>query len=133
MGTLIDTGIISPFFAKKGPPEKLTDWLSGVNDPKVSVVTLFEIELGLKSAGLAAPQQYFPRFLDDFEIKVIEFTSPLARLASDQGSKMRKKGRSYSLQDLWIGATAKAGGYELATANIKDFDHWDGVRVFNPL
>lgn len=133
MNVIIDTSIISQFFSKKGPPRKLMSWMVELKRPAISVVTVFEIEMGLKSAGLAKPLALFPKLLDGYEIEVIEFSAQLSKIASDQGSKMKKEGRTYSLQDLWIGATAKANGCSIATANTKDFEHWEGVEVFDPL
>lgn len=133
MSIVIDTCIISLFFSKKGPPQKLFDWMIDLENASISVVTVFEIEMGLKSAGLLKPLHLFPKLLNEYEISIIEFSSHHSKVASDQGSAMKKIGRAFSLQDLWIGATAKVNNYSIATANTRDFDHWEGIKIINPL
>lgn len=132
MGIVIDTCIISRIFSKKGPPAKLLDWMQEANDPAVSVVTIFEIEMGLKCADLSKALNLIPEAIETFGISVLEFSLPLAQIASDQSSMLKKTGRVVSMQNLWIGATAKGHGYDIATANVKDFDHWEGVEIINP-
>jgi len=132
MKALIDTCIISPFLSKHGPSDTLIDWLVDLEFAAISIVTLFEIEMGLKCAGLVKTAKLFPSLLENYEIQVMEISREYAQVAAEQGSKMKKKGFSYSLQDLWIGATAAAEKLDLATANLKDFEHWD-IKIFNPL
>ncbi len=132
MKVLLDTCILSKFFSKKGAPLTLVDWMA-TPEAAISVTTFFEIEMGLKSAGLTKSLKLFPEILETYEVKIFPLSTDHASLAATQGSEMKKKGFTYSLQDLWIGATAKVEGYDLATANIKDFNHWKSLKIMNPL
>ncbi|NRA44040.1 MAG: type II toxin-antitoxin system VapC family toxin [Oligoflexales bacterium] len=132
MKAIIDTCIISPFLSKRGPSEALVDWIVDLEFAAISIVTLFELEMGLKSAGLMKTINLLASLLSNYEINIVDFGQKHARIASDQGSKMKSQGYIYSLQDLWIGATAVVEGLDIATANKKDFEHW-GLTLVNPL
>ena len=133
MAVLLDTCILSPFFSKKGPPDKLFSWFHGQETLAISVVTHFEIEMGLRGARLDKVVGLYFELLELHEIAVLDFTAKQSQLAALQGSKMKKLGKVYALQDLWIGACAREQRMQLATANTKDFDHWEGLVINNPL
>ena len=133
MAVLLDTCILSPFFSKKGPRKELINWMLDQDALAISVVTQFEIEMGLRSANLRKVASFFPALVSEYEISILEMTPKQVELAAFQGAIMKKSGRIFSLQDLWIGAVAVSLKLDLATANFKDFNHWQDLKILNPL
>jgi predicted nucleic acid-binding protein len=57
---------------------------------------------------------------------------PLTEGIVNQAVKLRQA-KNMSLGDAIIAATALERDYELWTANVEDFEHIDGLRLYNPL
>lgn len=60
------------------------------------------------------------------------FNHDLTEEVVDQAIKLRQA-KKMSLGDSIIAATALEGDLDLWTANVDDFQHIEGLRIFNPL
>lgn len=129
---LMDTCIFSRFFSKRGPSIEIIEFISTCDKVSISCVTHFEVQAGLRKSHLMNTLKIYPDVVRQLNLSIYDFDASIGEIAAIQLAKMHSKGRQYSMQDLWIGATAKALGLKLGTINIKDFDHWN-IDILNPL
>ena len=110
----------------------LIDWLRGHSDatawltsipsiPRCSELTRTEVVRGLRSAERGRAERLFAVF------KWIPVDEPIARRAGELGREHR---RSHHLGtvDLLVAATALELGAEVATANVRHFPMFKGLR-----
>jgi tRNA(fMet)-specific endonuclease VapC len=82
----------------------------------ISIISVAEIHAGIRSGE----EEKAARLLDLFD--VIPLSEDLARKTSELVAARRRVGRSYSLDDMLIAASAIEFGYMLYTTNRKDFE-----------
>jgi len=134
---LLDTNVLSELM-KESPNPDVIDWVNVQPEAKlfISTVTQAEIELGIallpdgkrKEALAAEATVTFEEFAD----RCLAFDT-LA--ASEYGSIVAQRikiGRPIAVEDGMIAAIALAHDLQLATRNIKDFEHIPELVIFNP-
>ncbi|MEO7131339.1 MAG: type II toxin-antitoxin system VapC family toxin [Dermatophilaceae bacterium] len=134
---IADTNVVSEFM-RDTPDQVVLGWAQSI-DPSgltICVVTVEEIERGLGRlpAGRRRRdlQKRWTRLLDNFAETIVLYDLLAARetaaiLVAAEGSS-----RAMVLADAQIAGICLAGGYELATRNVKDFSRTAGLTVINP-
>lgn len=134
---LLDTNIIAELRrAGEGKAHPNVDaWLRAqiVTDLHVSVITLFECELGARRLEHRDPVQggvlrrHLERiFLRSFGNRILPVTTDIAQRAVDLHVP-----DPASAHDSWIAATALVHGITVVTRNVKDFER-TGANILNP-
>jgi len=137
MKYLLDTCVISEL-AKKRPHEAVLRWMDVVEDADlfISSVTVGEIRKGIERLPVNDARRFrleawCNSVVQSFENRVISFDREVAsEWGRIVGSSMRE-GRSRSLIDMQIAATAFRFGMVLVTRNTRDMEG-EGVEVLNP-
>lgn len=133
MKFLVDTNIISD--SRRTPYSPARIWLSAqrVSDIRMSVITLFELEVGVQRAERKDPQRghELRKWLDNnvrpnFRDAFIPVDYRVAQVAANLQVPDPKPH-----MDGLIAATAMVHSLILVTRNVKDFEQ-TGVRLFNP-
>ncbi len=105
----------------------------GDEDWAISVITVSELLHGVHRArgdARTRRQSFVERLLADAE--AIPITAPVARVHAEIWAQLAARGDVVGLHDLWIGATALAHGFGIATRNSHDFARIPGLRVLAP-
>ena len=135
---LLDTNVLSEMM-RPAPAQKIVDWLDQqtAEGYAISAVTQAEILLGLallpvgkRRDALTAKAQMM--FEEDFADAAYPFYAQAALFYADVVAKRHAKGLATSTEDGQIAETALRYGCQLATRNVKDFSHIDGLQVINP-
>lgn len=136
MSFLLDTCTIS--YLRRDLPAKAKEWFSTKSNEIffISVVSLAEIEDGIariKTSRKKADLQdwFYGSFQEQFHERCLDIDEPVARAWGQLNAKLRKRGLTVGVQDLYIAATALVHGLAVVTCNTKDFD-LTGVAVINP-
>lgn len=128
---LLDTVVVSEL-RKARPNLRVIAWMRGLReaDVFVSVVTVGEIERGIRKAHDAEFALALTRWLDDllrfYGDRVLPVTPDIARRWGRLSADVGHEGA-----DLLVAATAAAHGLTVATRNVRHFAP-TGVRVFDP-
>lgn len=129
---ILDTNVISEC-RKSSPEPKVIEWLNSVNTNEcyISVMTLFEIEVGILRKSRKDKTQadalrvWFNNVIKHFSLRALDITSDIsfecARLQAVTND---------SLADCLIAATANVNNMTVVTRNESDFTHL--CRVMNP-
>ena len=133
MSHILDTNLISGARRADRAP-KLAAWLAAQNeaDPYLSVVTLGEIERGIRLQEPRNPafatdlRVWLDRTVTLFADRILEFT---AQDAQHWGALSARIGHPGA--DLMIAAQALTREMTVVTGNVADFDA-TGVRVLDP-
>lgn len=133
---LLDTNVLSEFrklFTGRAD-RTFSQWFEGVSveQLRVSVMTLFEIEMGIlrlqrhDSKQASALRDWFEQAKAQMQGRIIDIDQPIAlRCAALHVPDPR------SQRDSFIGATALVNGLTLLTRNTRDFQNM-GVEIINP-
>ena len=62
----------------------------------------------------------------------IPITEAVARIHAEVWAGLSRRGVAVGAHDLWIGATARASGFGVATVDSDDFTRIPGLRVVSP-
>ena len=62
----------------------------------------------------------------------IPITEAVARVHAEVWATLSRRGVAVGAHDLWIGATALASGFGVATIDADDFTRIHGLRVLTP-
>jgi len=111
----------------------LIDWLRGdpgaqrwlgaqASIPRCSELTRTEVVRGLRSAERGRAERLFSVF------KWIAVDEPIARRAGDLGREHRRSHRGLGTVDLVVAATALEHAADLATANVRHYPMFQGLR-----
>jgi hypothetical protein len=120
MSTLLDTSVVVEWLRKQ--PAAIAHVKRLRDKPSVSVVTLAEIEIGVRSPANERDADAF------FGLTHV---LPIGReIAKHAGSLLRHYGASHSvdLPDALIAATAEHHALKLATLNLKHFPMLPGLK-----
>jgi toxin FitB len=138
MKFLLDTNVVSEL-AKPHPDSRVEAWLSNAvaADLYISCVTLAEICKGITLLPAGKRQRECQGWLDEtlrpwFADRVLSIDSTVAERTGIMVAVAQLKGRTMSLADALIAATALVHGLTVVTRNVKDFDHLTGFPLFNP-
>jgi predicted nucleic acid-binding protein len=106
------------------------DALIGDEERALSVITVSELLHGVQRARGAVRtrrQAFVEHILSGFE--PLPITEAVARIHADVWAGLSRRGHLVGAHDLWIGATALASGFGVATADVADFRRIPGLRV----
>ena len=137
MKYLLDTCTISET-AKRIPSERVLRWLHGVpaEDLHLSSVTVGEIAKGISKLDLNNPrrmrlEQWFDEIRSQFAQRILPFDEMAAIIWGRMVGEGIRCGRTMSLADSQIAATARVHSMKLVTRNVDDMVGM-GVPIFNP-
>ncbi len=134
---IADTNVVSEFM-RDAPDPVVLEWAQSVDasDLTICVVTVEEVERGLGRLSHGRRrrdlEQRWSRLLDIYAESVAVYDLLAARetaaiLVAAEGS-----GRPMALADAQIAGICLAGGYDLATRNVKDFSNTASLNVIDP-
>ena len=129
MQYLVDTNIISEIM-KKEPDEHVWKWFSGLEVVYFSAVTVEEIYFGLSRRNLVRKLSWFQQFSEDKAV-ILEVNERISRWSGEKRGALSAAGKSVTMADSLIAATAHEHGLILATRNTKDFENF-GIALQNP-
>ena len=137
-GFLIDTNVLSEF-NRRGEPDRLVKQCLEAADTAslyASVLTVGEIRLGVEllppSNRRTQLEQWLDRDLPEwFEDRILPVDQPIAERWGLLRAQARMKGRSLSVIDALLAATALQHNLTLVSRNVSDFSV-DGLVVVNP-
>jgi tRNA(fMet)-specific endonuclease VapC len=109
------------------------DALVGDEERAISVITVSELLHGVLRATAATRTRrraFVEHLLSGLE--ALPITEIVARVHAEVWSDLSRRGLTVSAHDLWIGATALAHGFGVATGDPGDFGRLRGLRVLSP-
>jgi predicted nucleic acid-binding protein len=134
---IADTNVVSEFM-RDAPEPVVLAWAQGIApaDLTICVVTVEEIERGLGRlpAGRRRREleKRWTQLVDTFAESIAVYDLPAARETASVLVAAQDSGRPMSLADAQIAGICLAGGYELATRNVRDFANTPGLTIVNP-
>jgi len=111
----------------------MLDAVVGAEERGISVITVSELLHGVHRArGIVRSRRlaFVEHMLSGFD--PIPITEAVARVHADVWAGLSRRGVVVGAHDLWIGATALASGFGVATSNADDFRRIPGLRVISP-
>jgi predicted nucleic acid-binding protein len=127
---LCDTNVISEFFRPR-PSPKLLDWAEGVPEIFVSAISIEEIHYGLSWKSNSRILAGLERFLA-VRCKLLPVTPEIASRSGGMRGAFQARGKTRSVQDMLIAATAQVHQLVLVTRNVRDFEDC-ALTLFNPI
>ncbi len=130
MAVLIDTSLLVNW-ERHGSEQ--VDQLLGDEEWALSVITVSELLHGVhrtRGGRRARRQAFVEHILSGFE--PIPITEAVARIHAEVWAGLSRRGSTIGAHDLWIGATALASGYGVATVDVADYSRIPGLRVIGP-
>jgi predicted nucleic acid-binding protein len=131
---ILDTNVLSEA-GKPSPNRNVRAFLIGLVDLWISVVSIHEIEYGIRLLPSGQRRSGLERsmaaVIATFGSRIMSVGEDEARRAAHFRAESRRRGRMLHLPDALIAATAKEHGLTLATCNLCDFEHL-GIEVVNP-
>jgi tRNA(fMet)-specific endonuclease VapC len=131
LAVLIDTGLLVDL--ERGVSSATVEALLGEEDRAISVITVSELLHGVHratGATRARRSAFVEHLLAD--LRAVAITESVARVHADLWAQLSAQGTPIGPHDLWIGATAVAHGFAVATSNTADFRRIPGLRVITP-
>ena len=120
------------------PASQVLDWLNSqdVTSLYLSTITVAEIGYGLRAMPEGKRRKLlserFEQFVDEaFTQRVLSFDESAARIYGEVMCHRKEMGRPMSNLDGQIASIARSRGFNLATRNIKDFEHCQ-IELINP-
>jgi toxin FitB len=135
-GFLLDTNVISEALRPRPDPRVLA-WLRAHEARAwLSVVTIGEIEAGVRGAPDRRRAQELSRWLDEvliprFSHRLLPVSLAVARRWGERTAATRVSGTPVGAIDALLAATAAHHGLAVATRNGRDFEHLR-VEVVDP-
>lgn len=134
MSFLLDTDLLS-LLERKRIPAKLESWIGLQTDLFVSVVSMAELEFGVRQA----PSAHRPALADwlsqtrrRFAPATEELTEAVLVRWKELLADLKSRNRTMTCEDSLIAATALSRGHAVATHNSRHFEP-AGVQVVDPL
>lgn len=134
---IADTNVVSEFM-RDTPNLLVLAWAQsiGPSDLTICVVTVEEIERGLGRLADGRRrrdlEQRWTQLLEAFAETVVLYDLPAARQTATILATAERFGRPMTLADAQIAGICLAGGYHLATRNVRDFSNAVGLTVIDP-
>ncbi len=134
MALLIDSSVIIELERRGLPADTLILALPG-EDLALSALTASELLFGVYRADSAERRLRRQAFVESVlsGLPVFVFDFAVARVHSRLGAQLAEAGRPIGAHDLLIAATAIAHGYDVLTANVRDFGGVPGLTVRQPM
>lgn len=133
--TLLDTNVLSEIWHPKGNDLVKRRVASQMDGVRVSVITMGEIDRGIRSMARGARrddlERYYAEIRDDYGHRVLPVTLRVAEWWAEMTLLARRHGRVLHPADGLIAATAYANDLWLWTRNTRDFEAL-GLNLFNP-
>ncbi len=126
MAFLLDTNVISEKTRPK-PDARVLQWLEGhtVTETYLSIITIYEIEQGIRLLGQTKRAVQFQIWLEQLELDfgghVLNLSRDVGRNWAEITAKAIKAGRTLSYPDSLIAATAVTHDLVIVTRNTSDF------------
>ena len=137
-GFLLDTNILSEFNRRGAPDRLVKQWLEAADTETLyaSVPTFGEIRLGVEllppSKRRTLLEQWLERDLHDwFEGRILPVDESIANRWGMLCAQAQLKGRSLSVVDALLAATALQHNLTVVSRNVSDFSVV-GLAVVNP-
>lgn len=118
--------------AERGGLVRLEEAL-GEEERAISVITVSELLHGVhraRGARRARRRAFVEHILGSLD--PVPITEAVARVHAEVWAELSRRGDVVGAHDLWIGATALAYGFGVATGDIGDFRRIPGLRVLTP-
>ena len=114
----------------------MTDFLCGLEDAYISVLSIHEIVFGIErlvpgSKRRLALTKAIEALLGTFRDRLLPISQAEARAAGSIRASLQTQGRTLHIIDSLIAATALVHGLTVATRNVNDFSDL-GVMLRNP-
>lgn len=137
MNLLLDTNVVSEV-TRPTPDSRVMDWLHRLDEDRafISVITLAEIRRGIFLLDPGRRRDALLDWLTDelparFAGRIVRVDEAVAQAWGEAMAQARRAGRGLSVMDGFIAATARAGGFTLATHNMRDFEGL-GLDLLDP-
>jgi predicted nucleic acid-binding protein len=134
---LIDTCVISEL-AKKKPNQRISAWISGVEESKLflSVLTIGELLKGIEKLPDGGRRETLLQWVNEdlqerFNGRIAIFDLHAAAVWAKIQADAEMAGKVMPVMDSMIAATAIANGLAVATRNISDMEA-SGAVLINP-
>ncbi len=134
---LLDTCVVSEF-VKPRPEKNVLEWLNAIDAERVylSVVTLGEIQRGISNLPQSNRRAELEEWLNEeltaqFAGRILSFDAENFRTWGQMIAPLKQQGRTMSVMDSLIAATAVHHRMTLVTRNVSDFQHVE-LSIFNP-
>ena len=135
---ILDTNVLSELMRPE-PERAVTEWFAGLTGVSFYVTAITEAEILLGIALLpegkrrtALAEAAETMFRVDFAGRCLHFDALCAARYAAIVAGRRRAGFSITTEDAQIASIALSNGYGLATRNIRDFLHIDGLGLLNP-
>jgi tRNA(fMet)-specific endonuclease VapC len=128
VAVLIDTDLLVD--VERGVRVDETDRRLGDEERAISVITVSELLHGVHRAT-GARRTRRSAFVEHLlaGMEPVPITEPVARVHAEAWAQLVQAGQVIGAHDLWIGASALAHGFGVATRNATDFERIPGLRV----
>ena len=132
-----DTNVVSEFMRDE-PDSAVLSWASslGPSDLTICVVTVEEIERGIRRLPTGKRrhqlEQRWQRLVAAFHEAIVVYDVEAAEATAAVLVSAEAAGRPMSLADAQIAGICMAGGHQLATRNVRDFEAIVDLRLLNP-
>ena len=137
MKYLLDTCVLSKF-VKQTPNKQVLDWIFNTNlfDLFISSLSIGEIWKGISKLPKSKRKEelniWFNKdILEEYSDRIIPFNKEIAKTWGELNAKSESEGKSLTVIDSLIAATAIHNDLVLVTRNIRDFIN-TGCELFNP-
>ena len=135
---LLDTNVLSELMRPQPDPGVMAWFAQRTgNIFYVSAITEAEIRLGIallpagkRREALAAAADAM--FAEDFAGRSLPFDASAAACYAEIVAARRRAGQAITTEDAQIAAVALSHNYGLATRNVRDFQHIEGLLLHNP-
>lgn len=135
MGLIVDTSEFVAAERKGGLPIDVISRYGPHEDYAISVVTIAELQHGVRRADGPRRRQQREHFLADVLslFCICPMDIAIALRVGDIDADLKSRGLGLLLPDLIIAATALELGYSVATYNLKDFQRIPGLQIVKPI
>lgn len=137
MSFLLDTNVVSEWVKPRPDPGVIT-WLANIDEDRVflSVITLAELRYGVERMTVGARRDRLGLWLREqlpvrFENRILTVDASVAEAWGRMLARSQAAGRSMSIMDAFLAATAEVHGLSIITRNTSDFSA-AGCAIVNP-
>lgn len=134
---IADTNVVSEFM-KEAPDPAVLRWAEALDPAALSicVITVEEIARGLGRLPQGRRRRDLERrwaaLLEAYADRILTYGVEAARLTAGVLITAEAEGRPMGLADAQIAGICLAVGHQLATRNVRDFEHVSDLIVINP-